>query len=231
VIWNNEDYAHLRNAMGRHASPEETRASLEAIASCAVQLVAARGGMMKAEDLEPLFGDIEHRFAMTAVLLRQHIAVQGACVAVLEAECASRIDHEKELEALLQETRSERDVLLACLKPSWQVAIDVRNGLVRLAARAQEAEALRSKVEGLVENYRCATQDRDSAMTEVERLKEQVARLSAAGQVLSEHADRAADGDAEAMRTAIRKDVAEWAQAALGEVPRSLLLVIDGAAL
>jgi hypothetical protein len=188
--WSEEEYEQLMEAQGREASAAERRASLEAVASKAVELVAARGGTMTAEDLTEalqecgkgcrFIPDLDGQQAFSEYInsVGQHVAAQGARVAVLEVEKAnleegSRLLNERRLAAeegnrdlvrRAQQAESRVEVLETSLRGSEARGKMILGAKNDWAERARAAEA------------RCAT-------------------LSAAGQVLGEHVDKSCSAD------------------------------------
>lgn len=136
------------------------------VATRAVELAAARGGMMTAAGIDDVVRVIAHAGApLLAESLREHISTLGARVAVLEQEKANL----KEGNRLLAERLS--------------AAEESNRELVR---RAQQAE-------GLVESLRRIIKEDRLVLTNVtaerDELKARCATLSAAGEVLGAHVD------------------------------------------
>lgn len=221
---------------------------LEDVATLAVELVAARGGTMTADGIATAKAVVynrradEKRCREEVDNLVEHIAAQGARVAVLEAEnekvlrmCSDARDKAERLEAQFpREMRECTIVLMRCdLGHTWLTATNwidhgcrtcERNSLRELfdaseegnrelVRRAQQAEAERDAAVRLAERRR---QDRADALSvktaeglsasewvlragkaerERDEPKARCAALSAAGQVLSEHVDKARTED------------------------------------
>lgn len=96
--WSNEEQKSLCGLLMRRCPDFGQRGSLGDIVSIeiatrAVELVAARGGTMTAEQLEHTLKNIGNPMTNGA-LLRQHIAAQGARIAELEASAARAISTE-----------------------------------------------------------------------------------------------------------------------------------------
>lgn len=192
------EWLKLKEAYGAAfaSDPGGVVAGVRAVALLAVELVAARGGTVTAEQVEQCLLAAGVETPEGATDLRQHISAQGARVVVLEAERASRIEHEKEMEVLLGEMRKE----IARLKPSGQVAEDVEElsetidhawpvsdplhagdhaALSRRAAGAQQAEALRGELvfcqqerDSAADRASGAEQDREALRAEAARYEE-----------------------------------------------------------
>lgn len=151
---------------------------LSAVMSYAVELAAARGGTMTAEQLDIAFDDINHRADNPNAVphLREHITAQGATVATLQ----TRVE---ELEASLRHA---------------DVSLNLVGG---------ERRALQAQLDAAREDYRCACETRESLSAEVERLKGRVAfHMDDAGRMARESvlSDRRAAA-AEARLAAIRE--------------------------
>jgi hypothetical protein len=90
--WSDEEYEELALAQGREATPAERRASLEAVASRAVELAAARSGLTVAHDaamvrarLNRIIG-APHAADRPIYEALDRLAASGARSAALEAE-------------------------------------------------------------------------------------------------------------------------------------------------
>lgn len=86
--WTDDEYVQLREALGRMGTPEERRASIEAIASRAVELAAARGGTMADEvdaHLQAIYAGEDAPVGRMGEIIAAFAAL-GARNATLEAE-------------------------------------------------------------------------------------------------------------------------------------------------
>jgi hypothetical protein len=177
--------------------------------------------MMTAERLRlGLAAVCEHMGPSTADGLGEHISAQGARVAVLEANAETwRQRVEKAAEALSDVTPGELGRL------------DLVGRIERLKTevetmRAQmESNAARDKEQAIAmeTNYRCATEDRDSAVVEMERLKAEVERLNTHAGLANQEVTRL-KADLEAVsRLTPSGQVAEDEQAVLAAMPSPTL--------
>lgn len=165
--WSDEDYEELALAQGREATPAERRASLEAIASRAVELAAARAGM----DLGSLEGAIlgatsSPRDAGLRKVWLGALSGLGARIAALEAA---------------------RDA-----EGAARTAAEGWIGLVRGELSARGFPALDRTV--AMESIRRVLTERDAALNRAEHAEARVRELAIAGQALSEHVDRTTGG-------------------------------------
>jgi hypothetical protein len=154
--WSKKKWATLKRANGGRASDE----AVNDLAGCAVELVSARGVTMTKEEL----ADLERSARLSAIDTSEafeHIRAQGARVATLEAELARL----KPSGQVAEDVHSIKAVIWAAMVPPITVE-QADAALSRLAAGAQEAEALRAKVAEEVDG---------AARAEVERLNAELA--------------------------------------------------------
>ena len=145
------------------------------IATCAVELVQARGGTMTAEriaDLRESMASLKQKHPAIAEEIGEalrHTTSQGSTVATLQAKVA-------ELEHHLKNTRSD----LAATHRNWVVATNERDALraevERLRADIVQA---RETAQRFMDNEEITRGERDAARREGENLKRQTVNFAA----------------------------------------------------
>jgi hypothetical protein len=221
-MWSDEEVEQGRMAWAASGTANycPSRAEVEAIMTRSVELVAARGGTMTAEDLALRLSRLRRALASFgtefAGLLDQslheierHIAAQGARVAVLEEERDEARGNVEGNENAWRLADARADAAVAEADQLRDRLTASEDSVRELTRRAQQAEAERDAAAKLAEQRR---QDRLDALSvktteglsasewvlragkaerERDELKARRTTLSAAGQVSSEHVDKA----------------------------------------
>lgn len=138
--WSDEEYEELALAQGREATPAERRASLEAVASRAVELAAARSGLTVAHDaamvrarLNRIIG-APHAADRPIYEALDRLAASGARIAALEAELLTVRGERAEWMERTKTLEVGRDNAMSS-------ALEANRRAKELKARAEHAEA------------------------------------------------------------------------------------------
>jgi FtsZ-binding cell division protein ZapB len=206
--------------------------TVRAIMTRAVELVAARGGTMTAEDVRTTLINLGHGMGKpkTAGLLGDHITVQGATAATLQAEnermkallgnfdkrCADALADEI---AVLVRSR-----VIDARSPAADALLDYRNP--PSTERADRLVTLQAKVAELERAGSDARAERDAAREDVTALRAEVERLKAENATMDQRWMRAV-GDRDAL--GVRLQVAESRLAAIREDLTARRLEVNGA--
>lgn len=176
MYWSNEERMKLFDKWAQsHGEADD----ILALATLAVELLAVRGGPMTAEQVAALFAMPWCANSIGSNVVQQHISALGARNAVLEAERNATLvalgGHDDEVPAVRAEAVMER----------LSAAEDGNRELVR---RAQQAE---SELEAIKGFHRGAVRVGKEMKDRAEAAEARCATLSAAGQVLNAHVDKA----------------------------------------
>lgn len=222
-MWNKNELDEGERILVMPVQPREgsdiRRETVRALMTRAVELVAARGGTMTAEEI----ADRERASKLSAIDMEdvfEHITSQGATVATLQAKVAEHLKDLGAADARNDALRSEIERLKA--------------ELVELEkARAHETEMFDhalGECDATAERWADAEDERDAAQAEVDRLKAEHSRAVASAADISRQSiliksrlaairERANDGDGllrtwnatiDALAIVNLKDLAKW---------------------